>query len=324
MSNDARRLPALDRLAVFDAAARQLSFTRAAEERFLTQSAVSRQIAALEEELGTPLFRRKHRALELTAAGARLAAAVTAALATVREAVQAIRAPRGREVVALTTTPGLASLWLIPRLARFLAAHPGVDVRIDASHEVRRLAADGFDVAIRYAPIGGGGEGEPLFSEVVEPVCAPALLARGRAVRTPADLRHHVLLQVVSGPRADGMPADWSAWLRAAGVPDLEPAGWLSFTAYDTAVAAALEGQGLVLGRRPLVDRLLAQGRLVAPIGGRAAPARGYSLVVEPGAAQRPATLALVDWLRREARLPAEPMPEPTVGRPSRRRRTAA
>jgi DNA-binding transcriptional LysR family regulator len=302
MRTDPRRLPPLDRLVVFDAAARHLSFTKAADERFLTQSAVSRQIAALEEDLGAPLFRRKHRALELTDDGMRLAAAVAEALAGVREAVQTIRAPRQREVVALTTTPGFASLWLIPRLAQFVAAHPRVDVRIDASHDLRSLGGEGFDVAIRYARI-GHSDGEPLFGEAVQPLGAPALVQGERPLRTLQDLRHHTLLQVaMANADAPGMPADWQAWLKAVGAERLEPAAQLTFTSYNDAVAAALEGQGLVLGRRPLVDRLLEQGRLVAPFKGQIASARGYFVVVEPSAARRPATQALVQWLHAQAR----------------------
>ncbi len=303
MQTDPRRLPALDRLVVFDAAARHLSFTQAAAERFLTQSAVSRQIAALESELGAPLFHRRHRALELTDDGHRLAAAVTAALAQVREAVQAIRAPRQREVLALTTTPGLAALWLIPRLTRLVAAHPGIDVRIDATHDKRRLAADGFDLAIRYAALDGRGEGEPLFEESMQPVCAPQLMRGAHALRRLEDLRHHTLLLVAGGPPgAGGIPLDWQAWQQAVGAAAVQPAATLTFTNYDTAVAAAVEGQGLVLGRRPLVDRLLAQKKLVAPFKGPVASARGYFVVVAPAAAAKPAVRALVAWLHAEAR----------------------
>jgi DNA-binding transcriptional LysR family regulator len=300
----APRLPALDRLVAFDAAARHLSFTKAAAERFLTQSAISRQIAALEEEIGSPLFVRRHRALELTLEGARLHAAVTEALATVREAVAAIRAPHRRQVLSLTTTPGLASLWLIPRLQGFVAEHPSIDVRIDASHDVRALAGEGFDIAIRYARL-DSDIGEPLFAESVQPVCAPALLQGPHPLRTLADLRHHTLLMVATqGAGSSGMPIDWQAWLRAVGADRVEPAATLTFTTFDTAVAAALEGQGLVLGRRPLLDRLLEQGRLVAPLEGGAASVRGYFLVVDPVSARQPAVQAVVDWLRAEARAP--------------------
>jgi LysR family transcriptional regulator, glycine cleavage system transcriptional activator len=301
MQKDPQRLPQLDRLAVFDAAARQLSFTKAAAERFLTQSAVSRQIAALESELGTPLFRRRHRGLSLTDEGQRLAAAVADALTGLRAAVAEVRAPQRRAVVALTTTPGLASLWLIPRLAGFVGEHPGIDVRIDASHLPRRLAAEGFDVAIRYCALGSDA-GVPLFEEAVHPVCAPALLKRGAPpLKVAADLRGHTLLQSVATPE-HGMPLDWPSWLQAAGAGDVEPAATLTFTSYDTAVAAAVAGQGVVLGRRPLIDRLLRQRALVAPFKGQTASARGYFLIVEPTAGRRTAVQALAEWLKVQAR----------------------
>jgi len=313
MRSDPRRLPSLDLLMAFDAAARHLSFTKAAAERFLTQSAVSRQIAALEEDLGVPLFRRRHRALELTDEGARMARATAAALAELREAVQTIRAPRQREVVALTTTPGFASLWLIPRLARFVAEHPRVDVRIDASYEPRALAGEGFDVAVRYGPKNGPkdghGEGpvDALFAETVQPLCAPALLQGPVPLRRPQDLVRHTLLHI-NTPNGDmqGMPLDWQAWLQTVGMSAFEPAATLTFTNYDTAAAAAVEGQGVLLGRRPLTDGLIAQGRLVAPFKGQLASARGYYLLIDPVAEQRPAVAALVQWLRATARGEAE------------------
>ncbi|MES2960289.1 MAG: LysR substrate-binding domain-containing protein, partial [Pseudomonadota bacterium] len=283
MQKDPDRLPTLDRLAAFDAAARHLSFTKAAAERFLTQSAISRQIAALEEDLGTSLFRRRHRALDLTDDGHRLAAAVAGALAGVREAVVAIRAPRRREVLSLTTTPGLASLWLIPRLQDFVAAHPGVDVRIDASYDPRALASDGFDIAIRYGRLDNSA-GTALFEETLQPVCAPALLAHGApALKTPADLHRHTLLLLAMKPGST-MPVDWQAWLRAVGADDFEPAASLTFTNYDAAVAAAVAGQGVLLGRQPLVNRLLEQGALVAPFHRSLEPERGYFVIVEPAA----------------------------------------
>lgn len=298
MQKDAGRLPPLNRLAVFDAAARHLSFTKAAEERFLTQSAVSRQVAALEGELGVALFHRRHRALELTDDGRRLAQAMTRALAEVRDALSTIRAPGRREVLALTTTPGLASLWLIPRLADFIARHPGVDVRIDATHMQRALAADGFDLAIRYVPL-EGASGLPLFGESVQLVCAPSLL-RSLPLKTPADIAHHTLLKVET-PQAKGPPLEWQTWLQAVGAAQVAPAATLIFTNYDTAVSAAVAGQGLVLGRRPLVDALLKKRALVAPFKGASVSARGYTVVVEPAASRKPAVQALVRWLQDQA-----------------------
>jgi DNA-binding transcriptional LysR family regulator len=268
---------------------------------------VSRQIAVLEADLGVPLFRRRHRALDLTDDGRRLAAAVAVALAGLRDAVGVIRGPLSRsrrEVLTLTTTPGLASLWLIPRLADFITTHPNIDVRIDATHDLRSLAAEGYDLAIRYGKT-GALPGTPLFDEVVQPVCAPAMLKRGRvALKVPADLRAHTLLQTgnVSG---QGMPAEWQSWLTAVGAGDVEPAALLTFSNYDTAVAAAVAGQGVLLGRRPIIDRLLRQRTLVAPFKGAWASARGYSLVMSAAATRRPAAQALSAWLLAQARLPS-------------------
>lgn len=296
---DPWRLPPLDRLVVFDAAARHLSFTRAGAERFLTQSAVSRQVAALEAELGVPLFHRRHRALELTEDGRLLADAVARAISTVRDALATIHAPGRRERVSVTTTPGLASLWLIPRLAGFVAQHPGIDVRIDASYEPRRLAADGFDLAIRYTTLDGAG-GLPLFGESILPVCSPGLLRSGPPLRSAKDLAHHTLLLLDSMP-GKGPPLEWQSWFHAMGLGPVTPVATLSFTQYDAAVAAAVAGQGVALGRRPLVDALLRRRALVAPIQGAKASAHGYVLVIEPAAARRQAVQALVDWLRAQS-----------------------
>lgn len=300
MALDSARLPPLDALAVFDAAARHLSFTKAAEERFVTQSAVSRQIAGLEETLGTPLFKRRHRALELTSEGLCLAGAVARALAELREGIEAVRGARRREVLSLTTTPGMAALWLIPRLPAFVAQHPGIDVRIDASPELRPLSAEGIDIAIRYAKR-DASPGVPMFAESVQPVCAPSLLKRV-PLRTPADLRHHTLLHVWMAGPDPGIPVEWEAWTTAVGLPQLEGAATLTFSSYETAVAAALDGQGVVLGRRPLIDRLLRARKLVAPLKSDVAGPRAYFVVVEPRAARKPAVQALAAWLVEQAR----------------------
>jgi len=300
---DPTRLPPLDLLAAFEAAARHLSFTRAAAERFVTQSAMSRQIAALEAELGVPLFQRRHRALVLTAEGQRLFAACSAVLAQLRAVLAEVRAPARREVLSLTTTPGLASLWLIPRLPRFTRQHPGVDVRLDASYERRSLPAEGFDVAIRYGRV-GASEGVQLFAEAMQPVCSPALLqgaeTGGPPLRTPADLHRHTLLQVAMSPQV-GMPLEWEPWLQAVGLDNFEPAASLTFSGYGEAVAAAVAGQGVALGRRPLIDDLLKSGQLVTPFQDRTTSPRGYYLIVDTAARARPAVQALERWLLDEA-----------------------
>ena len=296
---DARRLPPLDLLLTFESAARHLSFTRAAEERFVTQSAVSRQIRALEEDLGAPLFRRAHRSLALTDEGKALAVACSEMLIRLREAVERVRAPRTRRVLTLSTTPGMASLWLIPRLARFVQRQPGVDVRLDVSFSLRDLVQDAIDVAIRLGRV-DAPEGVKLFDEEVLPVCSPSLLGPyALPLATPADLARHTLLRLHDVGR--GPLQDWEPWLTAMGLPDLEPRATLTFSNYDEVIAAAMLGQGVALGRRPLVDALLEDGRLVAPFKDTLASPRAYFVVVNPASEGRPETRALVEWLLDEA-----------------------
>jgi DNA-binding transcriptional LysR family regulator len=291
------RLPPLQLLAAFEAAARHLSFTQAAAERFVTQSAMSRQIRALEDELGVPLFERRHRALALTEDGQRLLAACTTAFNGLRVAVRAVREPHQRQVLALTTTPGFASLWLIPRLTGFTRAHPGIDVRLDAGLDNRNLASEGFDLAIRYSPVGAPG-GRQLFEESMLPVCSPLLTRElDLPLRKPADLARHTLLHLAMAGDVGGMPAEWEPWLNAWGLADLRPAARLSFSSYTEAIAAAVAGQGVALGRRPLVDGLLAGGQLVTPFEAKAASARAYQLIVDPAARTRPAVQAFEQWL---------------------------
>jgi DNA-binding transcriptional LysR family regulator len=297
------RLPPLDLLAAFEAAARHLSFTRAGAERFVTQSAISRQMRALEDELGVALFKRRHRALSLTEHGLKLQQTCSATLGQLRATIAEIRAPSRREVLSLTTTPGLASLWLIPRLPQFTRVHPGIDVRLDASFEQRDLQHDGFDLAIRYGRV-GATEGRALFPEAMHPVCAPKLLRGGPPLKKPADLRFHTLLQV-SGMGGTGMPLEWDPWLQAVGLPDLQPASTLSFSGYGEAIAAALAGQGVAMGRRPLVDALLRRRQLVAPFKDATASSRAYFLVIDAAARARPAVRELEAWLLAEAAAPA-------------------
>ena len=300
MPRDPYRLPPLDLLVAFEAVARQGSITRGAAERFITQSAMSRQIAALEAELGKPLFQRRHRALALTDAGRRLLAVCTPVLAQLREAVAAIRAPQSRTVLSLTTTPSFAALWLIPRLAGFTREHPGVDVRLDASFERRDLLRDGFDLAVRYGPA-AQAEGRRLFGEAIVPVCSPALRRQsGAPLVTPADLAQHTLLQVAN-VQPGGMPLEWESWLQAVGAPQVQPRSTLTFNNYNETIAAALAGQGVALGRRPLIDALLRKRQLVVPFGETTDTERVYSLLLAPAAQARPAAQAMADWLVAQA-----------------------
>jgi DNA-binding transcriptional LysR family regulator len=179
--------------------------------------------------------------------------------------------------------------------------HAGIDVRIDATLEARDLDADGFDVAIRYARA-NAALGTPLFHETVQPVCAPAL-ARDRAhpIRTPADLVHHTLLQIEI-PRGAGVQLEWEVWARAVGIGTLAGAHSVTFSSYDAAIAAAVAGQGVALGRQPLVNALLERKALVAPLRDERSSARAYFLILAPHAAERPAARAFADWLIAQAR----------------------
>ncbi|CAN5735199.1 LysR substrate-binding domain-containing protein [soil metagenome] len=294
-------LPRLDLLYSFEAAARTLSFTQAATELFLTQSAVSRQMQQLESDLGAPLFERHHRALALTEAGNVMYRAVSDCLARLRDATASLRAARPMGQVAITTTPGFASLWLIPRLARFTASHPTVDVRISATLEVLDMERAGIDVSVRLGII-SMGKGTPLFEETVTPVCAPQLLkSRTLPLKKPADLAAHTLL-AADVPPGTPLTIDWEPWFRLMGLPDMRMKNTLRFSQYSDVVAAAVAGQGVAIGRLPLLAELLRDGRLVAPFGGVASHL-GYFVNMSPRAADNADAQDFVRWLQAEAAL---------------------
>lgn len=303
MSRRAFELPPLELLVAFEAAARQLSFTRAGDEIALTQSAVSRQIQLLESRLGVTLFRRLHRALELTEAGHALLRATTAALSGLDQATREIRGDSRARTVVVTTTAGFAGLWLIPRLSSFVADHPGVDVRISAGNALVHLERDGVDVAVRYQPVdaGPGGAGTPLFGETVFPVCSPRLRRdRSRPLATPVDLAGHTLLRMADDGRHP--LHDWALWLQAMHLGDLRPAAELHFSSYDQLIQAAVAGQGVALGRSPLVDQLIRSRRLSVPFSDRLATPRGYCMLVSPASADKSDVRDFVSWLATTAR----------------------
>jgi DNA-binding transcriptional LysR family regulator len=289
----------LDLLHTFEAAARHLSFTRAGEELFLSQSAVSRQVQQLEDSIGAPLFERKHRALVLTEAGRIMRRAVEDSLERLRDAAARVRSTVGRQHVTLTCTPGFASFWMIPRLARFTAAHPEVDVRISATLDLVDLARGSVDLAVRFVP-SAEGQGPLLFEEEVQPMCAPQLLRdAARPLKRPQDLEQHTLLTVEMQDAP--LTVDWEPWLRLMGLEAVHMAHTLRFTQYGEAVAAAVAGHGVVIGRLPLLADLLRQKKLVAPFRSPAASRRGYFVTMAPHAAHNPSARAFADWLLVEA-----------------------
>lgn len=301
MHKTLRRLPSLDFLRGFEAAGRRLSFTLAAEELFVTQSALSRQVKALEDALGAALFVRRHRALALTPAGAAFHRTVTDKLRELAAAADAVRAPERESGLTVSTTVSFAALWLIPRLPTYRAAHPTADVYVSADDRVVDLARGDVDVAVRYlSDATAPRDAFKLFGERLLPVASPELVAQGPPLRKPGDLAQHVLLHLddVGGT----MPwLNWPAWLNSNGEPNLKPRGSIRFSLYDQLIAATLDGQGVALGRVPLIAGLLDRGRLVAPFAKRYDSPRGYFAIVAPHALARPETTAFVAWLRDQA-----------------------
>ncbi len=298
-----RELPPLDLLRGFESAARLQSFTLAAAELSLTQSAISRQIQALEEDLGVSLFKRAHRSLSLTDEGRALQHTVTEVLRQLREVTAALRQDSAR--VTVTTTFGFASIWLIPRLARFRLAHPDIDIHLSASNEIVDLERSRIHIAVRYcAPELAPAGAVKLFDDEVIPVCAPALVQRAeRPLRRPSDLSAHVLLRL-DGADARMPTMSWRAWLEAMNLADMKPAGELWFSHYDQMIQAALDGQGVALCGAPLVAEQLRAGKLAVPFDRRMASPRAYYVVVTPDAARRREVDSFVAWLSAEARGP--------------------
>jgi DNA-binding transcriptional LysR family regulator len=299
---DRQRTPrlSLDLLRGFRSAARHLSFTHAARELFVTQSAISHQIKTLEEQIGRPLFRRVNRALELTETGAELYRAIDEALTLIDKATQ--RASGPWRTLSVTTTVALASTWLVPRLARFAELHPEIDLRVVASNDSIDLKRDFIDVAIRFATL----DMEPptadkLFDYRQFPVCAPALeSSRQRPLRVPADLAKHVLLDFET--ILYGRPwYDWERWFDAMKLPSIKGAGWLRFSHYDQVIEAAKKGTGVAVGKWPHLSEHLHEGTLVAPLGAACSAVVGgfYLEVLE--SARGAAADAFVNWLRAEA-----------------------
>lgn len=290
------KLPPLDPLRGFVAAARHLSFTRAADELCLTQSAISRQVQALESALGTPLFVRGVRSLALTAAGQRLAAAAEGWLAEYGALAAALREP-GARPVTVTASIGISALWLVPRLRDFQARHPDAEVRIAAGNRVVDLAREDIDLALRYcadrdAPAGA----VKLFGETLFPVAHPSVAAG--LTLDAASLPQLTLLDYDE----PGFPwLGWEHWLAACGLEGVRPRSRLVYNHYDQPIHAATTGLGIALGRAVLVDPMLEDGRLMA-VGSRRLEieGRGFWLVPAPRP-MRPEVARFADWVKEAA-----------------------
>lgn len=316
--NQARHRPlAVGPLRAFEAVARRLSFRAAAEELFLTQSAISRQIQALEDEVGAPLFSRGTRHVALTADGSTLLAAVTPALERLDAGVRQIRQQRGRRGVNLSTFASMASMWLLPRIEAWQREQPEMDIRIDASDRLVDLDEPEVELVLRHCPADAAPPGAlRLFGETLTPVIGPRLLgqlAAGGAppLATPADLAAHTLLEE-DDPRPRARPLRWRHWLAQQGLPALEPRRWIYLNFTYQQVQAALSGQGVALARLALVAESLERGELVEPFGpgARIATPYAYWLVIAPGRKDRPEVQRFAAWVQEQAALTRRAMGE--------------
>lgn len=296
-----RRLPPLNALRAFEAAARHLSFTKAAEELHVTQAAISHQVRALEEFLGVQLFRRQNRAVLLTDAAQLSLPRLREAFDQLAEAVESIRGDNSENLLTVSVTPSFAAKWLVPRLDGFRKARPDLEVRLDASTQLVDFGRDNVDVAIRYGSGRYGGLVSELLMDVeVSPVCSPRLLEGEQPLATPGDLRRHRLLHTDWAAQRGEEP-DWRMWLLAAGVRDIDWTKGPQFNDWMLAMQAAIEGQGVVLGRSALVANDIAGGRLVRPFNVSVPGKFAYYLVYPEPAAKRAKVAGFRDWLTAEA-----------------------
>jgi LysR family glycine cleavage system transcriptional activator len=299
----------LDHLRSFEAVARRAGFGAAAEELHVTQSAVSRQIKSLEDELGAPLFTRGTRRIELTQAGQLLLRAITPALGRIDSAVRQIRQLRGRAQVSLSTFPSFASLWLLPRLPEFERLQPGIDIRISASDRLVDLDDPDHDVLLRQCrPEDAPAGAQRMFGEVLTPVIGRSLadaIARGEAppLAQPRDLAACTLIEM-DDERPGTDLLGWPHWLQQHGLPHLVPRRWISVNFTHQQVQTALAGQGVALARLPLVHDALARGDLVEPFGaaGRGSSPFVYWQIRLPGARPRDEFDNFLTWVEDAAR----------------------
>jgi LysR family glycine cleavage system transcriptional activator len=294
-------LPPLGALRAFEAAARHMSFSRAAAELHVTPAAVSHQIHTLEQDLGVRLFQRLNRSIALTTSARVLLPGLTEAFAGIHASVGRLRARNDTGSLTVTASPSFAAKWLVLRLHRFQEQFPEIDVRISATDDVVDLTKGDFDIAIRY----GAGrylglEVELLLQNEVFPACSPQLLATGPPLRTPSDLSAHALIHDQAIER-DPLVPTWPMWLKAAGVTNVPPAAALSFNNIHLALDAAIAGHGVVLAYSTIAAADLAAGRLVRLFSLALPDQFAYYVVTAPGALERPKVRAFRDWLRREA-----------------------
>jgi LysR family transcriptional regulator, glycine cleavage system transcriptional activator len=288
------RLPSLNGLRAFEAAARHLSFTLAAGELNVTQTAISHQIRRLEEELGVRLFVRQNRALALTPEARDYLPGVRAAFNDLRLATDRLLRKDNEHVLTVSTLASLAAKWLLPRLSSFQEAHPGIDVRITTSTALVDFRAGDVDAAIRYGRGNWAGlRADWLTADELFPVCSPALLTGAKPLRCPEDLANQTLLH-----SSGGYDDDWRLWLTAAGLPaNISKQPGLTFDLILMTVQAAIDGFGVAMGRTSYVEADIAKGRLVVPFKITLPADAGFYLVSPEAKADSPKLRAFRQWL---------------------------
>jgi LysR family glycine cleavage system transcriptional activator len=308
MSSVRHRPLALSGLRAFEAVARRLNFSEAAEEMHVTQSAVSRQIKGLEDELGAPLFTRGTRHVELTGSGTALLRVVAPWLDRLDAGVRQIRQSRGRRAVHLTTFPSFASLWLLPQIEAFQRAHPDLDIRVSANDRIVDLDDPEIDIALRHCTPQAAPQGSlRMFGEVMTPVISRALaddIRSGKAPRldTPAQLKDFTLIEE-DDHRPSGELLSWRPWLTTHGQHKLQPRRWLYLNYTYQQVQAALAGQGVALARLALVAEQLGRGDLIEPFGpdGRTYSQYGYWLITTHAGSGRDEVTQFREWVAARA-----------------------
>lgn len=302
MTDPTDRLPPLNALRAFEAAARRLSFTKAAEELNVTPGAISQQIRQLEEYAGAPLFKRTGRSVLLTDSAQATLPLVRDAFERIAEAGRVMQAPARKGRVMVTCAPSFAAKWLAPRLENFHRSHDGIEAWVSADMGLTDFNTADADIAIRYGRgVYEGLKSELLLDETVLPVCAPALLAGEHAIRKPADLAHHTLLHDES-PENDPSCPDWTSWLAARNILGVSSRRGPRFNQAVLVIEAAVSGQGIALAKRAVAAADLSTGRLAAPFAdGSTSIDFGYWLVWPKGRHLSPDVRAFVKWLKTEA-----------------------